>query len=98
MGGGGGKIPGVYMGWWGNFGSLPQKGVTSYSISPNRQKPMAGALHNAIFNNFRKFRQSALYVIPPFIVAYYVMDWAEKRNHFLNSKEGRALYADQEQD
>ncbi|KAI5793163.1 cytochrome b-c1 complex subunit 8 [Geopyxis carbonaria] len=100
MGGGGGgpgKTPGVYLGWWGNFGSLPQKGVTDYALSANRQKPLAGAAHNAVFNTWRRFRGSALYVIPPFVAYYFIMDWAEKRNHFLNSKEGRALYGNAEE-
>ncbi|KAF8417829.1 cytochrome b-c1 complex subunit 8 [Tirmania nivea] len=94
MGGGGDKVPGQYMGWWGSFGSLPQKGVTTYALSPNRQKPLAGTAHAAVFNSFRRFRQSVLYVVPPFIAGYMLMDWATKRNEFLNSKEGRALYAE----
>ncbi|KAF8468881.1 cytochrome b-c1 complex subunit 8 [Kalaharituber pfeilii] len=96
MGGGGDKVPGQYMGWWGSLGSLPQKGVTSYALAPNRQKPMAGTVYNGVFNTFRRFRQSVLYVIPPFVLGYYLMDWATKRNEFLNSKEGRALYAEKD--
>lgn len=68
-----------YLGWWGSFGSLPQKGVTSYSLSANRQKPLAGAAHNAVFNTFRRFKGAVLYVVPPFVAYYYLMDWAEKR-------------------
>jgi len=96
MGGGGDKVPGQYMGWWGSLGSLPQKGITSYALAPNRQKPLAGTAHAAVFNSFRRFRQSVLYVIPPFIAGYMLMDWSTKRNEFLNSKEGRALYAETE--
>ncbi|KAF8441989.1 UcrQ family-domain-containing protein [Terfezia claveryi] len=77
-------------------GSLPQKGITTYALSPNRQKPLAGTAHAAVFNSFRRFRQSVLYVVPPFIVGYMLMDWATKRNEFLNSKEGRALYSETE--
>ncbi|KAI5810357.1 cytochrome b-c1 complex subunit 8 [Pyronema omphalodes] len=89
-----GKTPGVYLGWWGNIGSLPQKGVTSYALSANRQSPLAGTAHAAIFNTWRRFRGAALYVLPPFIGYYMLMNWANDRNHFLNSKEGRALYAE----
>ncbi|KAH8145885.1 uncharacterized protein LAJ45_10027 [Morchella importuna] len=96
MGGGGEKMPGNYIGWWGSFGSPPQKGVTTYTLSANRQRPLKGAAHAAVFNSWRRFRSQALYVAPPFVVAYLLMDWAEKRNHFLNSKEGRALYAESE--
>jgi len=96
MGGGGEKVPGQYIGPWGDFGALPQKGITTYALSANRQKPLAGAMHAAVFNTFRRFRQSVLYVVPPFVVGYMLMDWATKRNEFLNSKEGRALYAETE--
>jgi len=95
-GGGPGKTPGVTLGWWGNLGSLPQKGITTYSLSSNRQNPLAGAGHAAIFNTWRRFKGSVLYVVPPFVAYYYIMDWAERRNHFLNSKEGRALVGDEE--
>jgi UcrQ family len=30
-------------------------------------------------------------VVPPFVAAYMAMDWAIKRNEYLNSKEGRML-------
>ncbi|KAL7271920.1 Cytochrome b-c1 complex subunit 8, mitochondrial [Rhizina undulata] len=95
MGGGAEKVPGNYMGWWGNLGSLPQKGIATYALSANRQRPMAGVMHAAIFNSWRRFRSQVLYIAPPFVIAYFVIDWAERRNHFLNSKEGRALYAEE---
>lgn len=97
MGGGGGKVPGVYMGWWGSLGSPPQKGVTTYALSPNRQRPLAGALNNAIFNTFRRTRQQILYWAPPLIIAYSTMHWAIERNEYLNSKPGRAEFAEGEE-
>ena len=60
-------------------GSMTQKGVTSYSISPNRQRPLAGTLNAAVFNTWRRFRGQALYVIPPFAIAYFAMGWAIER-------------------
>lgn len=57
----------------------PQKGIVTYSLSANRQRPMAGALHAAIFNTWRRFRHQVLYVAPPFIVAYAAMNWAIER-------------------
>lgn len=51
----------------------------TYSLSPNRQRPFAGAAHAAIFNTFRRFRHQVLYVAPPFIVAYAAMNWAIER-------------------
>ncbi|RPA82350.1 hypothetical protein BJ508DRAFT_414183, partial [Ascobolus immersus RN42] len=92
MGGGGEKVPMQYMGWWGELGTLPHKGIVTYSLSANRQRPLAGAAHAAVFNSWRRFRGQALYVIPPFAAAYYLMEWANHKNEFLNSKEGRALY------
>ena len=68
-----------YMGWWGSFGGPAQKGVTTYALSSNRQNPMAGTAYNAVFNSWRRFKGSALYVIPPFVAYYLMMDWAEKR-------------------
>jgi ubiquinol-cytochrome c reductase subunit 8 len=54
----------------------PQKGITTYSLSSNRQKPFGGAAHAAVFNTWRRFRHQVLYVVPPFIVAYAAMNWA----------------------
>lgn len=60
-------------------GSMTQKGVTTYALSPNRQRPLAGALNSAVFNTWRRFRGQALYVIPPFVIAYLAMGWAIER-------------------
>lgn len=67
------------MGSWGSLGSPPQKGVTSYSLSSNRQAPLAGTLHNAIFNTWRRFRNQVLFVVPPFVAAYMIIGWAKER-------------------
>ncbi|KAI1078149.1 cytochrome b-c1 complex subunit 8 [Whalleya microplaca] len=76
---------------WGNLGAIQKhKGITVYSLSPNRQYPLAGAWHDAVFNTWRRFRMQVLYFAPPLIGAYYALDWANKRNEYLNSKEGRA--------
>ncbi|KAL1994086.1 hypothetical protein VTN49DRAFT_2755 [Thermomyces lanuginosus] len=81
---------GVFLGGWGDLGcTTPQRGIVTYSLSPNRQRPFAGAAHAAIFNTFRRFRHQVLYVAPPFIVAYAAMNWAIERNEYLNSKAGR---------
>lgn len=68
-----------YLGWWGNFGGLPQKGIASYTLAGNQQKPTAGIVHAAIFNSWRRFKGNVLYVVPPFVAYYFIMDWAEKR-------------------
>ncbi|KAF2453619.1 cytochrome b-c1 complex subunit 8 [Lineolata rhizophorae] len=93
---GGPPTTGRYMGWWGHIGSMPQKGVVTYALSPNRQRPTAGMMHAAVFNTFRRFRQQVLFFVPPLFVAYEVMTWASERNEYLNSKAGRAEAGDEE--
>ncbi|KAF2733601.1 putative ubiquinol-cytochrome C reductase complex subunit UcrQ [Polyplosphaeria fusca] len=83
------------MGGWGNLGSPPQKGVTVYAMSPNRQRPLAGTLNAAFFNTFRRSRNQVLYVVPPLVIAYASMEWAVNRNAYLNSKQGRAEFGDE---
>ncbi|KAL2052286.1 hypothetical protein ABVK25_007445 [Lepraria finkii] len=95
---GGGSEPldtkhGHYLGGWGNLGSQTQKGITTYSISANRQRPLAGTLNAAVFNTWRRFRAQALYVIPPFAIAYVAMNWAVEKNEYYNSKPGRIVDA-----
>jgi ubiquinol-cytochrome c reductase subunit 8 len=60
-------------------GSLPQKGVTTYALAPNRQNPMAGTFNAAIFNTFRRTRHQILYWGLPLLVGYETMQWAIER-------------------
>lgn len=60
-------------------GGEKQRGIITFGVSANRQNPFAGAGHDAVFNTFRRFRGSVLYVVPPLVVAYYAMDWAIHR-------------------
>ncbi|MCJ1250793.1 hypothetical protein MMC30_008021 [Trapelia coarctata] len=80
---------GKFLGPWGAIGSQPQKGIASYAISANRQRPLAGTLNAAIFNTWRRFKAQALYVLPPLALAYATMNWAIEKNEYYNSKEGR---------
>ncbi|KAF2786160.1 hypothetical protein K505DRAFT_330536 [Melanomma pulvis-pyrius CBS 109.77] len=96
MGGGGEKVPGQYLGGWGNLGSPTQKGVTVYAMSSNRLNPLAGTLNAAIFNTFRRTRHQILYWAPPLILGYATMQWAIERNEYLNSKPGRAEFSEEE--
>ncbi|KAK4219703.1 Cytochrome b-c1 complex subunit 8 [Rhypophila sp. PSN 637] len=89
MGGGGGAPVGKhnhYLGGWGAFGGMKQKGIISYGIANNRQNPIAGAFHDAIFNTWRRFYGQVFYWAPPAIGAYYILNWAIERNEYLNSK------------
>ncbi|KAK4191531.1 cytochrome b-c1 complex subunit 8 [Podospora australis] len=97
--GGGGSTPGkhgVFLGGWGNFGGMKQKGIISYGVAPNRQYPLAGAFHDAIFNTWRRFSSQVLYWAPATVAGYYIMNWAIERNEYLNSKAGRAEFAEEE--
>ncbi|KAJ5865787.1 Cytochrome b-c1 complex subunit 8 [Penicillium rubens] len=76
---------GHYIGNWGGFGCPTPQRVATYSLSPNRQRVLAGAGHAAIFNVFRRFRHQVLYVVPPSF------------NEFLNSKPGRLLEGGEEE-
>lgn len=60
-------------------GGLKQKGIITYGLSANRQNPVAGAAHDAIFNTWRRISKQILYVAPPFIGFYYAMEWATHR-------------------
>ncbi|KAF2728012.1 UcrQ-domain-containing protein [Polyplosphaeria fusca] len=90
---------GYHIGEWGNpyeGGGQPGKGITTYALSPNRQNPFAGFLSKGLFNTARRSRNQFLYVVPPFVAAYFAMEWANSRSEYLNSKAGRAEFADEE--
>ncbi|GAM42869.1 ubiquinol-cytochrome c reductase complex subunit [Talaromyces pinophilus] len=88
---------GFYAGGFGALGiPTPQRGIAAYTISPNRQNPLAGTFHAAIFNTFRRFRHQVLYFAPPFIIAYAAMNWAVEKNEYLNSKPGRLAHGGEE--
>ncbi|KAI0009849.1 UcrQ family protein [Xylariaceae sp. FL0662B] len=96
LGGGGAPLGkhGHFLGEWGNFGGLKQKGIVTYSLAPNKQNPFAGAAHDAVFNTWRRFRGQVLYFAPTFIFFYSAMQWAIERNEYLNSKEGRKEFGE----
>ncbi|KAI5923052.1 UcrQ family protein [Camillea tinctor] len=87
---------GKFLGSWGHFGNVKQRGIITYALSPNKQNPFAGAAHDAIFNTWRRFSKQVLYFAPPMVFFYYAMSWAVERNEYLNSKAGRAEFADSE--
>jgi len=61
------------------MGSPKQKGTIVFGLAPNRQNAFAGALHDAIFNTWRRVSGQLLYVAPPLIAGYYILDWAVKK-------------------
>ncbi|KAF9178660.1 hypothetical protein BGZ51_003064 [Haplosporangium sp. Z 767] len=71
---------GPWMGWWGHLGAAKQRGIVIYSLSPYEQRAFAGALHQAVFNTFRRVTGQAFYITVPFGLAYGVYSWG-KENH-----------------
>lgn len=60
-------------------GSQPQKGIVTYALSANRQRPFAGVMSAAIFNTYRRSKAQFLYVVPPFVAGYLIMSWATEK-------------------
>lgn len=77
------------MGWWGHMGSRPQKGITTYAISPYAARPFKGAFHAAFFNVFRRVRNQALYIALPVGIFWAVWTDARDYNEYLYTKAGR---------
>lgn len=60
-------------------GGQPQKGIITFGLSPNRQNPLAGAAHDAVFNTWRRFYAQVFYWSIPAFLGYLIVDWANKR-------------------
>ncbi|KAF9516046.1 hypothetical protein BS47DRAFT_1293115 [Hydnum rufescens UP504] len=76
------------MGWWGDMGGPKQKGITSYTISPFRQRAMKGVLTGYIFNGYARIISQAPYFFVPLALGYGTYVWANKTDHYNNSKAG----------
>ncbi|KAI9900874.1 hypothetical protein N3K66_005136 [Trichothecium roseum] len=88
---------GHFIGDWGSIGGSKQKGIVHWGLSANRQNPFAGALYDAFFNTFRRTKSQIFYWAPVLAGGYWLMHWATERNHYLNSKAGRAEFAGEEE-
>jgi ubiquinol-cytochrome c reductase subunit 8 len=76
---------------WGHKDIPRQRGIVTYMLSSNRLNPMAHTLHNAVFNTYRRSRNQVLYWGPAFVMAYLLMDWANRRSVSLVSTFARLL-------
>ncbi|KAF9364291.1 ubiquinol--cytochrome-c reductase subunit 8 [Mortierella sp. NVP85] len=85
---GGGK----WMGWWGHLGAPKQRGIAIYSLSPFEQRAFAGALHQAVFNTFRRVTGQIFYIGVPVGIAYSVFTWGKENHHWRLTKAGHAYY------
>lgn len=59
--------------------SIPQKCIVTHGVAANRLDPLAGIWRAAIFNTARRVFGQVLFVAPPFLVAYGLMNWANER-------------------
>jgi ubiquinol-cytochrome c reductase subunit 8 len=60
-------------------GANKQKGIVQWGLSANRQNPIAGVGHDAIFNTFRRTKSQIFYWLPAALAGYYIMNWATER-------------------
>lgn len=76
--------------WWGNLTEKHQQsnGIITYSLSPFRQRAFAGFFKKGVFNTIRRVKSEAPYLVPPAIVLYMVITWAEEANALTHSKAG----------
>ncbi|KAG0343442.1 hypothetical protein BG004_005306 [Podila humilis] len=71
---------GKWMGWWGHLGAPKQRGIAIYALSPFEQRAFAGALHQAVFNTFRRVTGQIFYIGAPAAAGYALFSWG-KENH-----------------
>lgn len=69
-------------------GGAKQKGIITYGLAANRQNPVAGATHDAIFNTFRRTKSQIFYWLPVMAAGYYIMHWATERYVLLTVETG----------
>ncbi|GAA5893252.1 hypothetical protein JCM5296_001649 [Sporobolomyces johnsonii] len=79
-----------WMGWWGDMGGPKQAGITTYTISPYRNKPMRGAWAHWAIRGYKRTAQQAVYFAVPLGLGYAIIQWAVKDNALRNSKHGQA--------
>ncbi|KAK7683784.1 hypothetical protein QCA50_013160 [Cerrena zonata] len=78
--------PKVYNLWWGDSGTMRQKGIIQYSLAPNRQRPAKNLIRNYLFNGFRRLSSQAVYWVIPFGLGYGTYTWAKSYDAWQNSK------------
>ncbi|XP_011298468.1 cytochrome b-c1 complex subunit 8 [Fopius arisanus] len=70
------------------FGTLAKiRGIVYFRLSPYEQKAFAGAISHGVPNTIRRIRESALRVVPPFIVSYLLYSWANQEHERLVRKK-----------
>lgn len=61
------------------FGELARmSGIVTYRLSPHEQKAFPDKPFDILMNVKRRIGENIFRVLPPFIVAYLIYDWANK--------------------
>lgn len=61
-----------------HFGELAKvRGIVTHKISPHEQKAFAGAIKYGVPNTLRRISGQIFRIVPPFIVGYFVYNFAE---------------------
>ncbi len=78
------------------FGNLVKaKNIITYSLSPFEQRAFAGFITKSGPNVVRRFMTSFGYILPGFVTAFLVINWAEKENHRLSQKDPKQFENDE---
>ncbi|EGO01034.1 hypothetical protein SERLA73DRAFT_134218 [Serpula lacrymans var. lacrymans S7.3] len=80
--------PKVYNPWWGDTSNMKMKGVTTYSLSPFRQRATKNMFSGWLFNGYKRLASQMPYWIVPFAAGYGIYSWAKSRDAWNNSKAG----------
>uniref|UniRef100_A0A0B6YA96 Cytochrome b-c1 complex subunit 8 n=1 Tax=Arion vulgaris TaxID=1028688 RepID=A0A0B6YA96_9EUPU len=78
---------------WGNM-LTNVRGVVIFSISPYEQKAFANAISKGVPNMIRRFNGQVFRVLPPFIGAYLIYDWATKDHEHRKRKDPKEFIND----
>ena len=78
------------------FGNLIKaKNIITYSLSPFEQRAFAGFITKSGPNVVRRFVTSVGYILPGFISAVLVINWAKNENHRLSRKDPKEFENDE---
>lgn len=77
---------------WGQMAYV--RGIVQYSLSPFEQKAFVGCISKGVPNICRRIYEKFFYVVPPFVMGYFIKDWAEKNHAYRQTKAGLIEYGE----
>ncbi|EIM87271.1 uncharacterized protein STEHIDRAFT_130709 [Stereum hirsutum FP-91666 SS1] len=89
-------MPGPKNPWWGDKEGGIQKirGVTTYTVSPFRQRAASHMFSGYLFNGYRRLSKQFIFWSIPVAVGYSTYAWAKKTDAWMSSKEGHLALAE----